>query len=84
MTKSVDMKQFSCLYFQIDFVMLNSRCRCFKYIYFFIYSQAFFVQAFFVLAFLGKPKFSLALLAGGSIQPILTFDISQIRMLKHF
>ena len=77
MTKSVDMKQFSCLYFQIDFVMLNFRC--FKYIYFFIYSQA-----FFVLAFLGKPKFSLALLAGGSIQPILTFDISQIRMLKHF
>ena len=63
MTKSVDMKQFSCLYFQIDFVMLNSRCRCFKYIYFFIYSQA-----FFVLAFLGKPKFSLALLAGPSNQ----------------
>ena len=77
MTKSVDMKQFSCLYFQIDFVMLNFQC--FKYIYFFIY-----LQAFFVLAFLGKPKFSLALLAGGSIQPILTFDISQIRMLKHF
>ena len=61
MTKSVDMKQFSCLYFQIDFVMLNRRF--FKYIYFFIYSQA-----FFVLAFLGKPKFSLALLAGPSNQ----------------